>query len=158
MCISVLETLGKLCGKKFTHYDRLFPIIRLWNLDKHRFLEALKSFKDIISLKKNITKWTIDSPDFQNLYDGILLMHLYELWKTIDIDLFTFFENCDYVAPLRAEARRYYRNQGLQVDHVDPFGRNLTEAVDSLTETQRNSFNDFIERVLSIRLVVRNIS
>lgn len=151
-----LGVLKKVCGKRFSHIHRLSPIIRMWTLDKIEFLTRIKKFNDIKSLNDNTKTWTTNTPTFIELYNGILGLYIYSIWPSISLDLANYFENCDYVAPLRAEAKRYYRNQGLQVNRIDSFGRNLSEFIDSLTETQRTSYNNFVKKVLGIRIVVRN--
>jgi hypothetical protein len=151
-----LSVLRKVCGKRFSHIHRLSPLIRMWTLDKVEFLKRVKDFDDIKSLNDNAKTWTTNTPIFVELYNGILGLYIYSIWPSISLDLANYFENCDYVAPLRAEAKRYYRNQGLQVNRIDSFGRNLSEFIDSLTETQRISYNDFVKRVLGIKIIVRN--
>lgn len=151
-----LGVLKKVCGKRFSHIHRLSPILSMWTIDKSEFLNKVKSFNEIKSLQDNAQNWTVDTPIFLELYNGILGLFIYSIWPSISFDLANYFENCDYVAPLRAEAKRYYRNQGLQVNRIDSFGRNLSEFIDSLTETQRTSYNDFVKKVLGIRIIVRN--
>lgn len=41
---------------------------------------------------------------------------------------------------------------------MDAFGRNLSEFIDSLTDTQYASLNDYIDRLLRVRVKVRNVS
>lgn len=60
------------------------------------------------------------------------------------------------MAPFRAEASRYYRSQGLQVDDIDPYGRNLQEFISSLTKVQLDDYNSFLEKVLKIKVSVKS--
>ena len=152
----ILAVLKNACGKRFSNVDRLQPIINMWDLDKEEFLKKIKLFDDIKSLRNRIVTWTVETPEFLRLYDGIMGLYLYEIWSSVNSELGVYFENCDYVAPLRAEARRYYRNQGLQVSRIDSYGRNLSEFIDSLTLAQRQSYNDYIGNMLGINIVVKN--
>lgn len=67
-----------------------------------------------------------------------------------------FYDNCEYVAPFRAEASRYYRSQGLQVDDIDSYGRNLQEFVSSLSKTQLEDYNSFLYNLLKIKISVKS--
>ena len=55
---------------------------------------------------------------------------------------------------MRAEAGRFYRIQGLQVDTVDPSGHNLLEFIASLTEKEKKSFDDFVSGILKVTVDV----
>lgn len=151
-----LGILKSQCGARFSNVERLHPIIRLWRYNKEEFLYRLKSFRDIKSLHKNINKWTLETQIFNDLYYRILILYLWDIMRSVDIELDSFFENCDYIGPLRAEGKRYYRNQGLQVKKVDSFGSNLIEFIDSLTETQKISYNNFLENILGVNIKVKN--
>lgn len=153
---SILTVLKNACGRRFSNISKLYPIIEMWDMDRGRFLDKLKSFDDIKSLRDNIAIWTVETPLFLQLYDGILGLYMHEIWSSVNSELENYFESCDYVAPLRAEAKRYYRNQGLQVSRVDSYGRNLSEFIDSLTPAQRKSYNEYVDKLLEINIVVRN--
>ena len=55
---------------------------------------------------------------------------------------------------MRAEAGRYYRIQGLQVQSVDPTGHNLLEFIASLTPKEKNSYDEFVKNILGITVDV----
>lgn len=63
--------------------------------------------------------------------------------NVLDSEMTSFYSRCGYVAPFRAEASRYYRSQGLQVNDIDPYGRNLQEFISSLTKSQLDDYNYF---------------
>ena len=55
---------------------------------------------------------------------------------------------------MRAEAGRFYRIQGLQVQSVDPSGSNLLEFIASLTHKEKISYDDFVKDILGITVDV----
>ena len=75
--------------------------------------------------------------------------------NVLDSEMTSFYSRCGYVAPFRAEASRYYRSQGLQVNDIDPYGRNLQEFISSLTKSQLDDYNYFLENILKIKVFVK---
>ena len=53
---------------------------------------------------------------------------------------------------MRAEAGRYYRIQGLQVQSVDPSGHNLLEFVASLNTKAKSNYDHFLRDILGITI------
>lgn len=151
-----VSPLLKYCSARFTHYEKLYSFINEWNIDKNECLERFKKFKPVKSLQDQIKKWSVNSAGFKKIYNNILAYKILANWDYLSVALGDYFRSCDYAAPLRAEARRYYRNQGLQTDVIDAYGRNTSEFIDSLTETQRQSYNEYLESVLKVNIVVRN--
>ncbi|MCM1141541.1 MAG: DUF3696 domain-containing protein, partial [Muribaculum sp.] len=152
----LFEKIITLCGNKFSNTSRLHKLIELWDWDKATFLENIKTQLDIKTLKRRIGNWTEDEPTFIELHDNIFRLHLFFYWDYISQAIAEFYDKCDYVAPLRAEANRYYRNQGLQIDRIDPYGRNISEFIDSLTLPQKASYNEFVNSVLKVKVNVKN--
>lgn len=156
--ITALSSLKKYCSRRMKHDERLLRVWELWDEDMNKFLTRLHEYSDLKSLSDTFKKWNVDLSEFHRLYNSIYVVKVLEILQLLNLQLKTYFNNCDYVAPLRAEASRYTRFQGLQVNRVDAFGRNLSEFIDSLTDTQRASLNEYIERVLGVKIRVRNVS
>lgn len=154
--LDVMSPLKKYCSNRFNNLARLRTIWNLWNESPIKFISALKKYSDIKSLSKEFQTWNVDNPKFLNLYSSIYVLRILYGLRRINRSLKLYFNNCDYVAPLRAEASRYIRYKGLQVNKVDAYGRNLSEFIDSLTGPQRDSLNDFIENALGVKIKVRN--
>ena len=128
-------------------------IFEKWDRDKERFLYELKNNITIISFKKYVRKWNVDTPEFIQLYNMIALTRLEPLWDVLDTELSAFYSSCSYIAPTRAEANRYYRTQGLQVSDIDPYGKNLSEFISSLTPFMQNSYNDYNLPILQLHIL-----
>lgn len=50
-----------------------------------------------------------------------------------------------YIAPIRATAERYYRQQGLYVQEVDPRGENLPHILDNMDDDEKCNFSEWVE-------------
>lgn len=57
---------------------------------------------------------------------------------------------------MRAEGSRYYRSQGLQVNDIDPYGKNLEEFIMSLSPKQRADYNSYVKRILNVKISVKS--
>lgn len=75
------------------------------------------------------------------LMDYVIALNANNIIETINRVLINSFKNTKYIAPLRSTAERYYRYQDLQVDEIDHTGSNLAMLLNSLTETERESFS-----------------
>ncbi|MCM1139372.1 MAG: ATP-binding protein [Muribaculum sp.] len=151
-----MEPWREECGKKVKHFEKLDTLVAFWDPDPNVFLSNLKKCKTYASLKSKIEKWNIKSKKFKEVYNRILGLFCFVAWPELNSQLGRFFINCDYIAPLRAEATRYYRNQGQQISRIDAYGRNLSEFIDSLTPTQKESYNSFVKSILGVNVNVRN--
>lgn len=151
-----LYPLRNLCGSKISHFEKLEKYIQAWRLNKEDCLNEFKKVKVFAALTHKISHWDIDNSTFKKLYDNILGLYVLNNWYYISSYVSTVFTSCDYIAPLRAEANRYYRNVGMQVDRVDSYGRNLAEFIDSLTVTQKQSYDSYIADTIRSKILVRN--
>lgn len=154
----IVEDLKSLCSRKFKHSEKLISLINLWSIDKSEFLQRLHKYNGIKTLSQKLKGWTIDTPEFIALYGKIYVMKIFVLLEVINADLVSSFEGVDYIAPLRAAGQRYYRNRGLQIDKIDPYGNNLGEFIDSLTVSQKLSYDKFLEKVLKVKIAVKKAS
>lgn len=144
------DRLAKLCDSRLKNYERLNPIIHYGGTDKAGFLKQLKNENDIVSLKKKTAQWDESTPYFIELFDLLMLSKVDSFIAISNDEIREFYNNCGYIAPLRAEASRYYRNQELQVNDVDAYGRNLQEFISSLNKTEKRDYDSFINEVLSV--------
>ncbi len=156
--LMALSPLLKFCSPRIKHTERLLHVWDQWDEDINVFLTNLHRYHDLKTLMDVFNTWDMGTEDFQELYESIYAVKVLDVLQLLNHQLRLYFDNCDYVAPLRAEASRYTRFQGLQVNRVDAFGRNLSEFIDSLTDKQRDSLNEYIENALGVKVRVRNVS
>ena len=68
--------------------------------------------------------------------------------------LVNFYSCSSYIAPIRAEAFRSYRNQGLQINDIDAYGRNLNEFISSLRGKKKNDYDQYCKSILKYSFYV----
>lgn len=144
--------------KRLKKSDKIVTITRKYALDNQDFLEYLKTKCAIDSFGKYVKRnnWDEDTPEFISLCNKLALITMLDFIPIINSQLITFYENCSYIAPTRAEASRYYRTQGLQVDDIDPYGRNLQEFIASLNNAQLKSYKEYTQNLLGIQVITKN--
>ena len=94
-------------------------------------------------------------PMFQNICDLVVVNLLGTLTRVIDRELWGFSTSVRYIKPLRATAARYYRQQDLSVEEVDPEGRNLPAFLRSLSGRERNDFDQWMSSEIGWQVVPR---
>jgi predicted ATP-dependent endonuclease of OLD family len=142
--------LKKYCSRRLKNENRLDVVIRKWSYQKTAFLKCLQKDTGIQSLKNRANKWTIDSSDFLDIYSRIGVLNLFDYLDEANKEITRYYSNCSYIAPVRAEASRYYRNQGLQIDDIDSYGRNLQEFISSLNDEMQESYKQYCMSVLGV--------
>lgn len=150
----IINNTHQFCAKKLKHKEKLIEIINLWDSNPDTFLKNLQKFDSVRTLNKVTSSWTIESRDFLYLYDQIFILNFLSLFDRLNEEIVDMFDGVDYIAPLRAAGKRYYRNVGLQVDKIDPYGNNLGEFIESLTPGQKASYDAYLERVLNIKVKI----
>lgn len=148
---NVIEFVKARSDKRLKNFSRVEALIDKWGFDAKRYLKWLKTDSPIPSFKKYVANWTVDDAEFIELYSHLTLYRLLPMWDDIDMELSTFYMTCSYIAPTRAEANRYYRTQGLQVNEIDPYGKNLQEFISSLPPSMLSSYNHYTQRTLGIQ-------
>lgn len=149
-----VSILKNMCSKRLTVDDRLYSLFdRIRN--KEQLLKRIKS-TDIKSLQKKVALWTIDTEEFIEVYCNWYVVILSNIMRQINEFLFIFYSECSYIAPTRAEANRFYRNQGLQVSDVDAYGKNLQEFISSLSKTENERYVAFVKELLNVTVSVEN--
>lgn len=142
------------CDKRLQYIQRFDTILLHDNLNKDSFLAKLKNGGGIKSFQKSVRNWTVNTQEFNNIYKYFLLLKLNSVIDSINNEIALFYHKCDYIAPMRAEADRFYRIQGLQVQSVDPSGHNLLEFIASLTVKEKASFDVFVKDILGVTVDV----
>lgn len=150
----IVGILRKHCDKRLQNTSRLEKILMGSSFGKDDFLTRLKHSSDVKSFQKNVKGWNVNTEEFELIYQLYLILKLNSILESINVELATFYHKCDYIAPMRAEAGRYYRIQGLQVQSVDPSGHNLLEFVASLTSKEKSNYDDFVHDILGITVDV----
>lgn len=140
------------------HGDSVRDLALGWSLDKKKYLQFLKTSTRMKVFKRNIANWTIQTEEFLRIYNVGAALFAFHWLQVYDMEIKRHYMGCSYVAPMRAAANRYYRTQGLQVRDVDPYGKNLQDFILSLSKSKKASYDDFMMKVLGLRVIVQNRS
>lgn len=89
---------------------------------------------------------------FIGLRDRLLASNLDSLLRQVDDAVTNTVANCSYIEPVRATAERYYRKQGLAVAEVDSKGSNVPFFLESLTSSEREKFDLWMEQHLQAKV------
>lgn len=152
------DKLSQYCDKRLKKISRIANIFSsVHTLSKNDLLHAIQH-SDIISLTHNTSHWTVENDKFLEIYYLWVVSGLPILFSMIDTELTFFYSSCGYIAPTRAEAARFYRNQELRVSDVDAYGKNLQEFISSLSSSQYNSYQEFTKQTLGVTVSVSNVT
>lgn len=146
------------CSGRLQNTQRLEQILCYSRLDKFDFLKVLKKGGGIRSFQKSIQNWSVTTSEYNTIYSYFALLKFNSVIDSINRALAGFYHSCDYIAPMRAEADRYYRIQGLQVQSVDPSGHNLLEFIASLKPKEKEDYDKFVSEVLGVTVDVSSDS
>lgn len=105
--------------------------------------------------RESVRELSLSSLRFRHIQDLVVANWLGGLVQALDSDLWAFAAGVRYIKPVRATAERYYRQQDLAVDEIDPEGRNLAVFLRSLTETERRDFERWTFKELGWTIVTR---
>lgn len=149
MFFSTTSTLKGYCSKRLLKEERLKVVINHCNANKDDFLRYLQSKCDIVSLRKKANTWDVQSGEFNVMYTTIMIWKLLPMMNVLNEHLGRFYSCSSYIAPIRAEAFRSYRNQGLQINDIDAYGRNLNEFISSLRGKKKNDYEQYCREILN---------
>ena len=114
--------------------------------------QILESLQNLQQLGKvwaaSVRGLRTSSGRFAQIRNLLIANALGAILQDLDGQLWRFSAGIRYVKPVRATAQRYYRPQDLAVDQVDPEGTNLAMFLHSLTNEEREEFNDWMETEL----------
>lgn len=121
------------------NHDLLKKIIESLNLENSDL--DLDSIGNNNLLKKFI-EFTKSDTIIQDYILGSKLDNILDLCNTC---LYEKFINVEYIAPIRANAERYYRVQGLAINQIDPRGENIAMLLYNLNEADKKEFSSWVE-------------
>jgi energy-coupling factor transporter ATP-binding protein EcfA2 len=121
-------------------------------LDQVRDLAATtRTSSQRAAMMNTSSKW------LQDLQGLVLADRIPQLLNYIDSFLSKSFRNVSYIGPLRATAERYYRQQDLGVDEVDPQGTNLAMFLMGLSSSEQVAFSSWCETNIGFTVESKSI-
>ncbi|QZT36935.1 ATP-binding protein [Halosquirtibacter xylanolyticus] len=151
----ILEKLTKSGTKKETHVSML----NNFELGGYEtFYSSLRSDKKSPkSWHTSLEKLDKEDSILKELHNLYLLSNINKILESCDHYLTRYYEHVYYVAPVRATAERYYRQQGLAVNRIDPRGINLPMFLESLSKKEFVKFQEWTRTNLKFEPVVSTV-
>lgn len=59
-----------------------------------------------------------------------------------------------YIGPFRLDPQRYYRNQELSVNQIEPHGENLAMFLRSLSDSERQRFSEWVSQIFEFHVTI----
>lgn len=127
-------------------------------LTELRSQEALFNFlctyKDLPKISTFFKTQTMESEYFIAVNTYSILSKLPYYIQIINRILINETENIHYLKPIRASVNRYYRIQGLSINHVDADGSNLAMILHNLSTSERMAFEKWTQENFDIKFSV----
>lgn len=141
-------------------YMRFSEINTLLYFDKNIAFDTNENF--IKKIKKIVPKYlnkiNFSEEKIKKLKNLCLMLEIDEMLRYINLEIYIYFRNTSYIAPLRATAQRYYRIQGLDIEDIDPTGSNLAIYLKNLSYVNQLEFSKWIEENFGFKLTFLNNS
>lgn len=83
--------------------------------------------------RARIQDWDENSPEVLKICRLLMASSFHHVIEAISDSISETVQRVQYITPLRATAERYYREQGLAVDEIDPSGQNLAMFLQNLS-------------------------
>ncbi|MGR5194528.1 AAA family ATPase [Vibrio rotiferianus] len=139
------EVLAVLSSKiqKYAHGksnpDKLLARLnKTGNQPIEEFINTFQELSPTDTWKKRTANISSTDPNIHEIHALLFASRLGWLMNLINASLVNELANVQYVAPLRATAERYYRNQDLSIDEVDFQGKNLAMFIKNLGDRKKD--------------------
>lgn len=122
---------------------------------KSRVLEKLRYCSNSKKIRDYFKDKSIEDENFIRIYNKIQLILLPRIIEFSNLSVKNFLDNLYYIKPIRANANRYYRIQGIGVKKVDADGNNLPMVLYNLPKSKQKEFSDWCKENLGISFSVK---
>ncbi len=147
------EILNYTVNKNFRNIFSDFQFVR--TIQKLEYINDIDSLKEKLQkclendAKKNMKfeKIINDKPEsLKEIRDALRVRDFIISYEIITGSLCKEISNICYSKPLRANTERFYRNQPLSVNEVEPDGSNLVQFYSTMPSKQKNDFHSWMDR------------
>ncbi|KTD91862.1 AAA family ATPase [Pseudoalteromonas sp. H71] len=150
--VFINESIYQEISKRITPFTRkgtnisdiLQQVVRCDVSSTENFYKELINSSNAVTWKKKIVNIKNEENQLSELMSLVIAIHIPTSLFVFNQRFCELFESTNYIAPLRANAERYYRTQNLSVDQVDHQGSNLPMFIDNLSETQKKNFQEWM--------------
>lgn len=94
-------------------------------------------------LKATVDNWTIDDPKFIKINNAWVYSKVPELINICNGMFEDIFTSVNYLKPVRANAQRYYRIQGLELEEINSTGDNIPMYLSKLSSQDKFDFESW---------------
>lgn len=116
------------------------------------FIDKIKTIYGAPSSWTNAVKTYAENKNsaiLSGIYKHTIAYSLFPLMEYLNNELTKYFQNINYIEPLRATAQRYYRGQELAVSSIDSKGTNVAFYLDSLSNHEKANFDEWISEIFN---------
>lgn len=146
------EIINRIFTTNFNDIFTEFQIVRIVReLDydnRNNIASTIANILEIDEKDSKITKFTerIEEKNIkQKIIDALEFKNFMIVYEILEEEFLGTFSNICYSKPLRANTERFYRNQPLTVNEVEPDGSNLVQFYSTMTKNQKNSFHQWMD-------------
>lgn len=128
-----------------TKLDTIYQeLIHIRAYSRDRLEHGIRSlFKSHNHFMKNMDDVELKKKLLDTLHPLILLKNYNSIADLVNTNLITSLQSVKYLAPIRASTERFYRFQDLQVDEMDHTGSNLAMILNSFSDDEKESFQEW---------------
>lgn len=122
----------------------ILKLEKLPTQDKKYFTNDFQNLSDTNTWVKKTKYLTSECDYLYPIHAALFASRLQWIFVILNVYLPSEFSNVSYVAPLRATAERYYRNQELSVEEVDFQGKNLVMFINNLSDLKKKEYKKWL--------------
>lgn len=146
------ESLNKVFSKHFNDIFTEFQIARIVREleyeDKNDLKNKITNILELDELDEKILSFErkLEANSIANkIFDALEFKNFMNVYQILEEELRNTFLNICYSKPLRANTERFYRNQPLTVNEVDPDGSNLVQFYSTMSSKLKNNFHQWMD-------------
>lgn len=109
-----------------------------------KFINDFQTLSNTNTWVKRTKTLDPNSEELTPIHAALFASRIPWIFVILNVYLPSEFSNVSYVAPLRATAERYYRNQELSVEEVDFQGKNLVMFINNLSDTKKKEYKTWL--------------
>lgn len=144
-----LKELINNCVAEYAHgksnlADLTQRMLRQQTMSLSDFVEKFSGISPTHTWKKKTSSLHQESSNIRQIHAAIFSSRVAWYCLILNVYITGEFKNLNYIAPLRATAERYYRNQDLSVNEVDFQGKNLAMFIFNLSDTKKKEYKQWL--------------
>lgn len=155
---AIVELLKKQTGTRISKHNLCEFLQDIsYTQTKESLLNKLQHCSKSKTIRKFFEQKKVYDEEISQINNQMQLILMPYVLHTINNYIETYFNNLYYIKPLRANANRYYRIQGVGVKSVESDGSNLPMILYNLSKQKQKEFSDWCKQQLGISFSVREV-